>query len=160
YYHLHTIDLKRFDVGNSNPTLNRNHIHGLKVSIPPRPTQERIVDALSAYDDLVDKNRRRMALLEQSARHLYHEWFVRLPFPGHEHTRIVGGVPEDWERRPLGRCAQFLSGGTPAKGEAAYWSGEIPWISSGEMTDLRLQDSTLRVTQEGIEQGSRLVSPN
>ena len=58
-------------------------------------------DTLSAYDDLIENNRRRMALLEDAARQLYREWFVRLRFPGHEHTRIVDGVPEGWERRPL-----------------------------------------------------------
>ena len=57
---------------------------------------------LSAYDDLIENNRRRMALLEEAARQLYREWFVRLRFPGHEHTRITNGVPEGWERVPLG----------------------------------------------------------
>jgi len=115
---------------------------------------------LSAFDVLIENNERRMALLEDAARQLYQEWFVRLRFPGHEHSRIIDGVPEGWERRPLGECATFLSGGTPSKGQAAYWGGEIPWISSGEMTELRLRDSSLRLTQEGIEQGSRLVSAN
>jgi type I restriction enzyme S subunit len=45
-----------------------------------------------------------MALLEEAARQLYREWFVRLRFPGHEHTRITNGVPEGWERKPLGDC--------------------------------------------------------
>jgi type I restriction enzyme S subunit len=102
YYFLHTIDFKRFDVGNSNPTLNRNHIHDLSVLIPPLAVQERITDILSAYDDLIENNRRRMALLEEAARQLYREWFVCLRFPGHEHTRITNGVPEGWERVPLG----------------------------------------------------------
>ncbi|MEN9492226.1 MAG: hypothetical protein RJA63_2675 [Pseudomonadota bacterium] len=51
---------------------------------------------LASYDDLIENNRRRMALLEESARLLYREWFVRLRFPGYEHTRIVEGVPEGW----------------------------------------------------------------
>ncbi len=57
---------------------------------------------LSSYDDLIENNRRRMALLEESARLLYQEWFVRLRFPGHEHTRIVFGVPAGWKRKTLG----------------------------------------------------------
>jgi restriction endonuclease S subunit len=63
--------------------------------------QERIANILASYDDLIENNRRRMALLEESARLLYNEWFVRLRFPGYEHTRIVDGVPEGWERMPL-----------------------------------------------------------
>ncbi len=70
--------------------------------VPPLDTQQSIAAALSAYDDLIENNRRRMALLEESARQLYREWFVRLRFPGHEHTRITDGVPEGWERIYLG----------------------------------------------------------
>ena len=70
-------------------------IHG------PASHQEKIAYILSAYDDLIENNRRRMALLEEAARQLYREWFVRLRFPGHEHTRIVNGVPEGWEKTKL-----------------------------------------------------------
>ncbi len=55
-------------------------------------------DILSTYDDLIENNRRRMALLEDAARQVYQEWFVRLRFPGCEHTRIVDGVPEGWKK--------------------------------------------------------------
>jgi type I restriction enzyme S subunit len=102
YYYLHTIDFKRFDVGNSNPTLNRNHIHDLPTAVPPLAVQIRIAEVLSAYDDLIENNLRRMALLEEGARQLFREWFVRLRFPGHEHAHIINGVPEAWQRVPLG----------------------------------------------------------
>ena len=68
YYFLHTLDFRRFDVGNSNPTLNRNHIHGLPIRIPPLTVQDQLADVLSAYDDLIENNRRRMKLLEDAAR--------------------------------------------------------------------------------------------
>jgi type I restriction enzyme S subunit len=68
---------------------------------------------LWAYDELIENNRRRMALLEESARLLYREWFVRLRFPGHEHTPIVNGLPEGWERKPLGQLAQVVMGQSP-----------------------------------------------
>ena len=68
----------------------------LKVGYPP------VVDLLAPYDTLIENNRRRMALLEESARLLYREWFVRLRFPGYEHTPIVDGVPQGWERKTLG----------------------------------------------------------
>ncbi|MCC5839416.1 MAG: restriction endonuclease subunit S [Opitutales bacterium] len=69
-----------------------------RVSFPPLPIQTRIADILSAYDDLIENNKRRMQLLEEAARQLYREWFVRLRFPGHEHTKVVDGLPEGWER--------------------------------------------------------------
>ena len=69
----------------------------VEVCYPQRPEQERIAGVLSAYDDLIENNRRRIALLEQSARLLYREWFVHLRFPGHEHVKVVDGLPEGWD---------------------------------------------------------------
>jgi type I restriction enzyme S subunit len=80
------------------PGVNRNVLHAMNVPNVPKRQQIPIASTLRAYDDLIENNRRRMALLEESARHLYQEWFVRLRFPGHEHTRITDGVPEGWER--------------------------------------------------------------
>lgn len=75
----------------------------LRIPVPrDSDVQRRIVEVLAAYDDLIENNRRRMALLDEAARQLYREWFVRLRFPGHEHTRIMDGVPDGWGRVPLG----------------------------------------------------------
>jgi type I restriction enzyme, S subunit len=70
------------------------------VELPSLAVQKRVVAVLSNYDDLIENNRRRMALLEDSARQLYREWFVRLRFPGHEHTPIVDGVLQGWVKLP------------------------------------------------------------
>lgn len=82
--------------------INLADLKTVMVPLPSFVRQQRISEILSAYDDLIDNNRRRMALLEDSARQLYREWFVRLRFPGHEHTPIVDGVPQGWERKTLG----------------------------------------------------------
>ena len=113
YYFLHTLGLEHYDVGNSNPTLNRNHIHRLAITIPEYRIQERIASILSAYDDLIENNRRRIQLLEQAARLLYKEWFVRLRFPGHERVKITDGVPEGWERKKLVEIADITMGQSP-----------------------------------------------
>ena len=63
--------------------------------------QQRIVEILASYDDLIENNRRRIQLLEESARLLYQEWFVHLRFPGHEQVQITAGVPEGWSKEPL-----------------------------------------------------------
>ena len=101
YYFLHTLDLQRYDVGNSNPTPNRNHIHRLPIAIPKYQIQEQIAAILSAYDDLIENNRRRIRLLEQAARMIYEEWFVRLCFPGHTRVRTIDGMPAGWKRKAL-----------------------------------------------------------
>ena len=101
-YFLRTLKLDNFDVGASNPTVNRNHLHKIRV-IFPRTTalQSRIAAVLSAYDDLIDINKRRIELLEQVAEEIYREWFVRLRFPGHERTGITKGVPDGWDVIPF-----------------------------------------------------------
>ena len=101
-YFLRTLKLENFDVGASNPTVNRNHLHKIRV-IFPRTTalQSRIAAVLSAYDDLIDINKRRIELLEQVAEEIYREWFVRLRFPGHERTGITKGVPDGWDVIPF-----------------------------------------------------------
>lgn len=102
------------------PGVDRNVLHEIKVRAPDYATQHRISDVLSAYDDQFENNRRRMALLEESARLLYREWFVRLRFPGHEHTRIVDGVPEGWVRKSLCELTSFLKRGiTPTYNDDA-----------------------------------------
>ena len=87
--------------GAAQPQLPIRDIKQIEIPLPDILTQQRIASILSHYDNLIDNNRRRMALLEDAARHVYQEWFVRLRFPGREHTRIVDGVPEGWERTPL-----------------------------------------------------------
>lgn len=72
------------------------------VGLPSLAIQKAAGVTLAAYDDLIENNRRRMALLEESVRLLYREWFVRLRFPGYEHTRITDGVPKGWKRKTLG----------------------------------------------------------
>lgn len=82
----------------------------LYVDLPPVDTQHRIADILSAYDDLIENNQKQIKLLEETAQRLYKEWFVDLRFPGHEHTKIVDGVPEGWKRRKLVDIAQVQYG--------------------------------------------------
>jgi len=129
YYALQRIDMSLFDTGAANPTLNRNHIHGLPIFIPERRIQDRISAILSAYDDLIENNRRRIALLEEAARQLYKEWFVRFRFPGHEHAKIIDGVPEGWERIPASEVLNVLSGGTPNTATPRYWDGGIGFFT-------------------------------
>ena len=125
------------------------------VARPDISVQRRIAAALKDYDDLIENNRKRVALLEAVARFLYREWFVHLRFPGHQHVKVVDGIPEGWERRPLGACTTFQSGGTPSRAKSEYWEGNVPWISSGELTSMRISASTQHVTDEAVRVGSR-----
>lgn len=135
YYFLQTLNLARFDTGNSNPTLNRNHIHKLSIKKPDLETQKRIASVLSTYDDLIENNRRRIALLEDTARLLYREWFVHFRFPGHEHVKIVDGMPEGWEKTTFERVCECVGGGTPSTKKPEFWTdGEITWVTPTDIT--------------------------
>ena len=114
YYFLQTLHLENFDTGSSNPTLNRNHIHKIWVVFPTLDVQLKIAAILSAYDDLIENNRRRIALLEKMAEEIYREWFVRLRFPGHEQTKFEKGVPVGWQQSTLGNVATFTMGQSPS----------------------------------------------
>ena len=102
FYKARTGHLSSLFTGSTIKHLPREKLALVEVPVPPLSTQDQIASVLSAYDDLIENNRRRIQLLEQAARLLYKEWFVHLRFPGHEHTQIINGVPEGWERKVLG----------------------------------------------------------
>ena len=91
-----------FTQGAAQDNLSQAKLLSIKFPVPELAVQKRIADILSAYDDLIENNRRRITLLEKAARLLYREWFIHFRFPGHEHVTIAEGLPEGWERRFLG----------------------------------------------------------
>ena len=100
----------------------------LLVPLLPRHEQDSIAEILTAYDDLIENNRQRMELLEESARLMYREWFVRLRFPGHEHTPITNDIPEGWEKVPTPEAIE-INPRTKLSGEDEHWfveMGELP----------------------------------
>ena len=96
--------------GTNISNLNQQVLTNIKVPNPSRTIKANIVAAIKSYDDLIENNRRRIQLLEQAARLLYKEWFVHLRFPGHEHNQIIDGVPEGWEKKPLGELLTLQRG--------------------------------------------------
>ena len=91
-------------------SLNQDVLRRIVLPFPQLEQQRNIVSILSAYDGLIENNRRRIALLEEAARLLYREWFVHFRFPGHEHVDVADGIPEGWERIALSELADFVNG--------------------------------------------------
>ena len=95
--------------GAAYPAVDTDTIRRAEIYLPPLPTQRKIAAILSAYDDLIENNTRRIAILEEIAQNLYREWFVHFRFPGHQSVTLVdsdnGPIPEGWEWRPLGDLA-------------------------------------------------------
>lgn len=119
YYLLNTYEYRAQVRGSASGATVRHtspgRIKGCRVRVPPDVTYQRRIGAmLAAYDDLIENNRRRMTLLEDAARQLYREWFVRHRFPGHEHARITNGVPEGWAPKTLGDlCVEVREAAKP-----------------------------------------------
>ncbi len=105
--------LEKNAVGSTMLNLSAEIVSRFPLACPNIEVQKQIADILSAYDDLIENNRRRIALLEEAARLLYREWFVHFRFPGHEHVKIIDGLPEGWKRRTLVELAEVVMGQSP-----------------------------------------------
>ena len=165
YFFLHkgrTGHLASLFTGSTIKHLPREKLALVEVPVPPRSTQDQIASVLSAYDDLIENNRRRIQLLEQAARLLYKEWFVHLRFPGHEHTRIIDGVPDGWENKKIAEVCETIGGGTPSTKVSDYWGGDITWVVPSDITNnnsLILLKSERKITEKGLRESSAKMVP-
>lgn len=161
FRHPNTVQqIKNRSITSGVPHINLGILKDFDIPLPPLRTQNRIVEILCAYDDQIENNCRRMALLEESARLLYNEWFVLQRFPGHEHTPIVDGVPQGWHRRTAYDSVQVLSGGTPKTSNADYWDGEIPFYTPKDATDgIWVTDCERTVTELGMKNCNSKLYP-
>lgn len=121
-YYLNAPKQRHALLSNSNGAtvshVNMPIIRNLVIELPDREVQERIAAVLSAYDELIEDNRRQIKLLEEAAQRLYKEWFIDLKFPGHEITPVQDGLPEGWHTGSLLDLADVVRG-------CSYSSDEI-----------------------------------
>lgn len=119
-------------VGSTVAHLRVPECENIEIKVPDLDVQHRIADILSAYDDLIENNQKQIKLLEEAAQRLYKEWFVDLRFPGHENTKIVDGVPEEWRKFPLEEIAPVVTG----KKDANYGDkgGNYPFFTCSQET--------------------------
>lgn len=150
-------------VRHTSPT----RIGEVKVIIPNVITQQKIASILSAYDDLIENNTRRIAILEEMAQAIYREWFVNFRFPGHENVKLVdsplGKIPEGWEVLPVSEVFETLGGGTPSKKVDEYWDGgEIAWFAPSDLTksgNMYSESSGACITEAGLKKSSAKLFP-
>ena len=152
-----------FFTGATIKHLPREQLARVPIRFPEWSAQRAIAVVLSAYDDLIATNQRRIALLEDAARHLYREWFVHLRFPGHESVPVKDGVPEGWLSLTLGDVCDAVGGGTPSTARPEYWGGDVTWVTPTDVTRndcLVLLDSEKKITEAGLANSSaKLVPP-
>ncbi|GAL91450.1 restriction endonuclease subunit S [Microcystis aeruginosa] len=156
YYLLNTHNYRSQIKGSATGTTVKHtapeRIYRCLVPLPPLQVQQKIADILSKYDDLIENNRRRIELLERSARLLYKEWFVRLRFPGHEHTPIIDGIPEGWERVQLKNVALVNSESLSKK-----FQGLIQYIDISSVTPRKINKTDCYNFHEAPSRARRIV---
>lgn len=103
-------DFKQISQGTAQDNLSWQKLETIKFPAPDIEVQNKIVQILGSYDDLIENYRKQINLLEEAAQRLYKEWFVDLRFPGYEDCKIVDGVPEGWKQDTLGSHINLLSG--------------------------------------------------
>lgn len=164
--------LKRLNFGARNaagavPGVNRNHLHAMDVRIPSPEVQRRIAGILSAYDELIENNQRRIRILEEMARGLYREWFVEFLFPGHAKCSRVasplGDIPKGWEVRTVANSFAVCGGGTPSRKEERFWAGgTIQWFAPSDLTaagTMFMDDSSEQISEVGLAESSAKLFP-
>lgn len=130
--------IKLFASGATFPELSGNRLKRIKITIEQDVLiQKKIASILSAYDDLIENNNKRIKILEQMAENLYKEWFVRFRFPGYETAEFENGIPKGWEIRRLDKVSKLSAGGDAPKDFSLVQSKEypIPIYSNGIVND-------------------------
>ncbi|AUI70298.1 restriction endonuclease subunit S [Beggiatoa leptomitoformis] len=145
-------------LGGSQRNLNAKTIRNFTIKTPSIPTQQKIASILSAYDDLIENNTRRIQILEEMARRIYEEWFVHFRFPNHENIKLVeselGLIPEGWEVVALQSLYETASGGTPSRKNPAFFDGNINWVKTQELNDGFIFETNEKITEEGLKSSS------
>lgn len=139
YYFMKTEYIQQLMVSSMTGATGRQRVNNdifadLEISLPDISVQRRIASILSAYDDLIENNRRQIKLLEEAAQRLYREWFVELRFPGHEGVKVVDGVPEGWMKGTVDNIVKLLSG-YPFKSSEYVSSGKYRLITIKNVKD-------------------------
>jgi type I restriction enzyme S subunit len=126
--------------------------------------QRKIAAVLSAYDELIENNNRRIKLLEEMAQRVYREWFVDFRYPGNEGVPLVdselGLIPEGWKVERIADRFEVVLGGTPSRKNLHYWlNGTVPWINSGQVNRLRVIGASEMITPEALKSSSTKLMP-
>lgn len=120
--------------GTSQHFIGLGHLRKLQIA-DYIESSKKITDILSAYDDLIEKNNRKIAILQEQAQEIYKEWFVRFRFPGHETAKFENGLPVGWRLMRTVAIGEIVGGGTPSTTNDEYWGGDIPWLTPADLSN-------------------------
>lgn len=152
-------DCKKISQGTAQDNLSWKKLSTIKFPAPPIDVQNKIVEILSNYDELIENNQKQIKLLEEAAQRLYKEWFIEQHFPGYEENDFIDGIPRGWNVCKIGERFITVLGGTPSRANANYWGGTIPWINSGEVNNCRIIKESEFITELGLRESSTKLMP-
>lgn len=137
-------------------------IKNSQFDLPSYDNQKKIAAILSTYDDLIDVNKKRIEILENTATELYKEWFVRFRFPNWQNSKFEKGVPADWDEVSLNDLGKIITGKTPSLTVLEYHNGEYPFYKTPDMHDkVFVFDTEDSLTQHGLSsQKSQIIEEN
>lgn len=179
-YYIDTIKLQMQSIsrGTTQDNLSLEKIRSFDFNIPPLLTQRKIAGILSAYDDLIENNTRRIEILEEMARMLYREWFVKFRFPvdggnggGDRHSNNhpvelveseLGLIPKGWKVGKVAEFGKVITGKTPSKKKPEYYGDFMPFIKTpsmhGQMFCLEVEEY---LSQAGVQsQRNKILPPD
>ena len=174
YYLLQYLDLGNQKSGSGVPTMNRNHLHPIKIrAYRDKTYQQRTIKILSLIDKKIQINNQINQELEAMAKTLYEYWFVQFDFPDENgkpykssggkmvyNDQLKREIPEGWGVEKVSEIAKTGSGGTPKSTTDEYYSnGTIPWINSGELNKSIIISTTNYITEFGLENSSAKLFP-
>jgi type I restriction enzyme, S subunit len=163
-YYLLKINKKYLQSNSTGSTfgeLSASRIKNLYFYLPEVNIQKRIASTLLQYDELIDKNHKRIQLLEEAARLLYREWFVYFRFPGHQQVKFIDGIPEGWKNTKIKKLGQIITGKTPSKKNSRNFNGNIPFIKTPDMHKAKIILNTEETLSEiGVNSQKNKVLPS
>lgn len=158
--------LKNVSIGSSQKAFTISAIKDVSIQLPPLKIQQKVASILSAFDDLIENNTKRIKILENTAQLIYKEWFVDFKFPGHEKVKMVdsgtefGEIPEGWEVKEIKDFGEVITGKTPSKKVPENFGNDVPFIKTPDMHgEMFIIETNESLSLEGAETQKKKTLP-
>ena len=141
--YINSISLEPYLSGTAQPKLNQKNLNRIEIPLPPLAEQKKIAAILDAADQLRQKDQQLIDHYTNLSQSLFLEMF------GDPVTNPMG-----WEKMMLSELGLWKSGGTPSRNEGANFSGSIPWVTSGELNDMYIKETSEHITKAALHASS------
>jgi len=153
------LQMQLISQGTTQDNMSVEKLLSIDFPIPELDEQKKVAAILSSYDDLIENNKKRIMMLENTAEEIYREWFVRFRFPGFRKAEFVKGIPKGWDIKKIDDAFKTSSGGTPSRKNEANYGGNINWLKTGELKNIFAFESKEKISEQGLESSSAKLFP-